>query len=344
MRPLIRAIDGGASTFGGPNRILVGAGVALEVRDADMHAAFAVAAESGSVSRSSGRRPSTASRRGPPHPERVAEASTTPSTPGAPGTRSTTSTTARTASSCVWAARAEGPDLPADRRHRRRAHDLAARDRRRRAQLGLPLLVDPRLEPDAGGAVHRRVHRRGRGVRLVHDQRRRRRRARCRSCTASAASTTSPSASSPHLRGWRDSGPVRVGNGAWDQTQLDVYGELLNALYLYREQLGELHPEIQALRCRPRRHAPPGAGRRRTRACGRCAASRATISLRRSSAGRRSTEPSSSRRSSASTQRRRSGRPSATRSARRSSSAAGARPRRPSRSRSTPTSSTPRSC
>jgi GH15 family glucan-1,4-alpha-glucosidase len=39
---------------------------------------------------------------------------------------------------------------------------------------------------------------------------------------------------------------VRVGNGAWDQTQLDVYGELLNSLYLYREQLGELHPEIQA--------------------------------------------------------------------------------------------------
>src|SRR6185503_16339402 len=49
----------------------------------------------------------------------------------------------------------------------------------------------------------------------------------------------------PHLRGWRDSAPVRVGNGAWGQTQLDVYGELLNALHLYRERLGELHPEIQ---------------------------------------------------------------------------------------------------
>jgi GH15 family glucan-1,4-alpha-glucosidase len=49
-----------------------------------------------------------------------------------------------------------------------------------------------------------------------------------------------------HLRGWRDSRPVRVGNGAWDQLQLDVYGELLNSLYLYREQLGELHPEIRA--------------------------------------------------------------------------------------------------
>jgi GH15 family glucan-1,4-alpha-glucosidase len=48
-----------------------------------------------------------------------------------------------------------------------------------------------------------------------------------------------------HLRGWRDSAPVRVGNGAWGQTQLDVYGELLNALHLYRERLGELHPEIQ---------------------------------------------------------------------------------------------------
>jgi len=49
----------------------------------------------------------------------------------------------------------------------------------------------------------------------------------------------------PHLRGWRDSAPVRVGNGAWGQTQLDVYGELLDALHLYHERLGDLHPEIQ---------------------------------------------------------------------------------------------------
>ncbi len=49
----------------------------------------------------------------------------------------------------------------------------------------------------------------------------------------------------PHLRGWRDSRPVRIGNGAWNQTQLDVYGELLDAIHLYRERLRELHPEIQ---------------------------------------------------------------------------------------------------
>jgi alpha,alpha-trehalase len=44
----------------------------------------------------------------------------------------------------------------------------------------------------------------------------------------------------PHLAGWRASRPVRVGNGAWDQRQLDVYGELLSAAQRLAEQLGEL--------------------------------------------------------------------------------------------------------
>ncbi len=46
----------------------------------------------------------------------------------------------------------------------------------------------------------------------------------------------------PQLTGWRGSGPVRVGNDAWDQPQLDVYGELLDAAFLLRKQLGEIEP------------------------------------------------------------------------------------------------------
>jgi GH15 family glucan-1,4-alpha-glucosidase len=40
-----------------------------------------------------------------------------------------------------------------------------------------------------------------------------------------------------HLAGWRDSAPVRVGNDAWRQRQLDVYGEVLNAVYRLSDHL-----------------------------------------------------------------------------------------------------------
>jgi GH15 family glucan-1,4-alpha-glucosidase len=46
----------------------------------------------------------------------------------------------------------------------------------------------------------------------------------------------------PRLAGWRNSRPVRVGNGAWTQRQLDVYGELLDAALRLAGQLADLDP------------------------------------------------------------------------------------------------------
>jgi GH15 family glucan-1,4-alpha-glucosidase len=49
-----------------------------------------------------------------------------------------------------------------------------------------------------------------------------------------------------HLRGWHDSRPVRVGNDAWKQRQLDVLGEVLFAARLLRKQI-EITDEIREL-------------------------------------------------------------------------------------------------
>jgi GH15 family glucan-1,4-alpha-glucosidase len=38
-----------------------------------------------------------------------------------------------------------------------------------------------------------------------------------------------------HLEGYRGSKPVRIGNGAYDQFQLDIFGELLDSVYLFNK-------------------------------------------------------------------------------------------------------------
>ena len=45
-----------------------------------------------------------------------------------------------------------------------------------------------------------------------------------------------------HLDGYLNSRPVRIGNGAWNQPQLDVYGELLDAAWTYAGEIDRFEP------------------------------------------------------------------------------------------------------
>ncbi len=44
-----------------------------------------------------------------------------------------------------------------------------------------------------------------------------------------------PETSLEHLAGYRGSRPVRIGNGAFKQLQLDIYGELMDSVYIYNK-------------------------------------------------------------------------------------------------------------
>lgn len=47
--------------------------------------------------------------------------------------------------------------------------------------------------------------------------------------------TEIPEVELSHLEGYRGSRPVRIGNGAAFHHQFDIYGELMDAIYLYNK-------------------------------------------------------------------------------------------------------------
>jgi alpha,alpha-trehalase len=249
VRPLFRMEEGGGRTFGGPNRIAVRAGVETTVNDATMHASFTVA---------EGEQVGFAMRWAPVEHREPAQA-TAPEDVAARIHDTAEGWTSWEAEHDIY----EGPHRELVRFSARVLKGLTYRP------TGAIVAAPTTSLPETVGGERNWDYR----YSWIRDASLTLEALYVGACSDEAEEFVSFMTSSaggraaehslqimygiggehdlserelPHLRGWRDSAPVRVGNGAWDQTQLDVYGELLNSIYLYRENLGELHPEIQA--------------------------------------------------------------------------------------------------
>ena len=184
------------------------------------------------------------------------------------------------------AAHPQGADLRADRRHRRRGHDLAAGGDRRRAQLGLPLLL----------AARRDVHPAGAGQDGLHARRRRRgasgccapspaARSGCRSSTASPASAACRSASCPWLAGYEGS---RAGADRQRRRRPAASSTSTARSWTrcgWRAPTTSTPSEDAWRLQRGLMNWLESAGRSPTRGCGRCAAAGSTSPTRRCSPG-----------------------------------------------------------
>ena len=53
-----------------------------------------------------------------------------------------------------------------------------------------------------------------------------------------------------HLAGYRDSRPVRIGNGAAQQLQLDIHGELMDSVYLFNKHAEPISYDLWVALCR----------------------------------------------------------------------------------------------
>ena len=146
----------------------------------------------------------------------------------------------------------QGPHLHADRGDRRRPDHLAAGDAGRRTQLGLPLQLDPRLDLQPLGPAHARLRPGGARLHALHRQRLPDH-PDLQIMYGIGGEKELTESTLDHLCGYGGAQPVRIGNGAFDQRQNDVWGALLDSIYLHEKALqGQRHAG------RPRADPLPG--------------------------------------------------------------------------------------
>ena len=126
---------------------------------------------------------------------------------------------------------AEGANLRTDWRDCRRRHHLTARAPGRRQKLGLPLLLVARRHlyadgPDASRLLRRGTRLAGSALRAVAGSPR-----QVQIMYGVGGERWLPELALPWLPGYENSSPVRVGNAAYEQLQLDVYGEIAGAIF-----------------------------------------------------------------------------------------------------------------
>ena len=83
------------------------------------------------------------------------------------------------------------------------------------------------------------------------------------------------------LPGYEDSKPVRIGNGAAGQFQLDVFGEVASALARMPEAEDDIRVSAGDVQMPRWRTICAMCGSSRTKGYGRCAAGRSSLSTRR---------------------------------------------------------------
>ena len=84
-----------------------------------------------------------------------------------------------------------------------------------------------------------------------------------------------------HLHGYDGARPVRIGNGAYDQRQHDVWGAVLDSVYIHTTLARPARRADLADPQAPGRAGASSTGASPTRASGRCGASRSTSPRRR---------------------------------------------------------------